>query len=213
MSVSREMKKEIIPTRWSLLDRLKDWEDQEGWKEFFDTYWKLIYCVALKAGLSPAEAEDVVQETLITVAKSLKTFQLDPQRGSFKGWLLNTTRWRIADQLRKRAPAQGNRPRRKSNATARTGTMERIADPNGVELEGIWDEEWEKNLMDGALAALKAKVNSKHFQIFYLNVVREMPAREVAQSLKVNLGLVYVVKLNLSRRLNREYRRLLNATR
>jgi len=28
---------EMIPTRQSLLSRLKDWNDQEGWKVFFDT--------------------------------------------------------------------------------------------------------------------------------------------------------------------------------
>ena len=36
---------ELIPTRRSLLSRLKDWDDQDSWKEFFDTYWKLVYGV------------------------------------------------------------------------------------------------------------------------------------------------------------------------
>jgi len=31
-----------IPTRSSLLGRLKDWEDQESWRDFFETYWRLI---------------------------------------------------------------------------------------------------------------------------------------------------------------------------
>jgi hypothetical protein len=29
---------EFIPTRYSLLSRLQDWDDQESWKDFFDTY-------------------------------------------------------------------------------------------------------------------------------------------------------------------------------
>jgi len=32
---------EFIPTRSSLLSRLKRWDDQEGWRDFFDTYWKV----------------------------------------------------------------------------------------------------------------------------------------------------------------------------
>ena len=56
----------FIPTRWSLISRLKDWDDRESWKNFFDTYWKLIYGAAIKAGLSDVEAEEVVQETVIT---------------------------------------------------------------------------------------------------------------------------------------------------
>ena len=32
----------FIPTRSSLLKRLKNWEDQESWQEFFNLYGKLI---------------------------------------------------------------------------------------------------------------------------------------------------------------------------
>ncbi len=50
---------EIIPTRRSLLTRLKQWDDHESWKDFFDTYWKLVY----SAALNETEAQEVVQET------------------------------------------------------------------------------------------------------------------------------------------------------
>src|SRR6266568_6792262 len=96
---------DLAPTRHSLLRRMKDWEDQASWQEFFNLYWKLIYGVAIKAGLNDAEAQDVVQETVLAVAKNLKGFEVGRDRGSFKSWLLQTTRWRIADQFRKRSPA------------------------------------------------------------------------------------------------------------
>jgi RNA polymerase sigma-70 factor (ECF subfamily) len=75
---------------------------EANWKTFFDSYWKLIYGVAIKAGLDDAEAQKVVQETIIAVAKQMEGFKYDPKIGSFKGWLLHTTRWRIADKMRKR---------------------------------------------------------------------------------------------------------------
>src|SRR6266571_1178711 len=93
---------ELMPTRWTLISRLKRWDDQESWREFFDLYWKLIYGVALKAELSPTEAQEVVQETIISVCKNIKTFKADPAYGSFKAWLLKLTRWRILDQVKKR---------------------------------------------------------------------------------------------------------------
>src|SRR6266566_2830094 len=96
----------MIPTRYSLLSRLQNWDDQESWKDFFDTYWRLIYSTAVNAGLSEAEAQDVVQETVICVAKNIQKFKRDRAKGSFKGWLRNLTRWRIRDQLRKRIPGQ-----------------------------------------------------------------------------------------------------------
>ena len=90
----------LIATRRSLVDRLVNWDDQKRWQEFFDTYWKLIYSAARKSGLTDAEAQEVVQETVITVAKKIDKLKYDPAIGSFKGWLLQITRWRIADQLK-----------------------------------------------------------------------------------------------------------------
>lgn len=60
-----------IPTRPSLLARMKDWEDQKSWQDFFNTYWRLIYGVAVRAGLTATEAGEVVQETVLAVAKKI----------------------------------------------------------------------------------------------------------------------------------------------
>ena len=121
---------ESSPTRWTLVERLKDWDDQVSWKEFFDTYWRLIYAVATRSGLNDAEARDVVQETVITVAKKMGSFKADPAQGSFKSWLLQITRRRIVDQLRKRPPpGRFKDPEVRSDETTRTATVERVPDP------------------------------------------------------------------------------------
>src|ERR1044071_9304757 len=91
-----------LPTRRSLISRLKNWNDDGSWNDFFDTYSKLLYSVAAKSGFTDAEAQDVVQETSISVAKHIPDFKYDPARGSFKNWLLNFARCRIIDYVRKR---------------------------------------------------------------------------------------------------------------
>ena len=63
-----------IPKRQSLLARLKDVGDQESWRDFFDTYWRLIHATALKAGLTDTEAQEVVQEVMIAAAKIMPEF-------------------------------------------------------------------------------------------------------------------------------------------
>jgi hypothetical protein len=80
---------EFLATRRSLVERLGDWHDSKRWQQFFDSYWKLIHRAARKAGLTESEAQEVVQETLITVAKKIDRLKYDPKLGSFKGWLLN----------------------------------------------------------------------------------------------------------------------------
>src|SRR5437660_2528131 len=94
-----------IPTRQSLLARLKDWGDHESWRQFFEIYWRLIHATALKAGLTEAEAEEVVQEVMIAAAKKMPEFTYEPGKDSLKGWLLAVARWKIGDQFRKRQSA------------------------------------------------------------------------------------------------------------
>src|ERR1041385_1484139 len=108
LSASAHMneKDDFLPTRATLLGRLKDWKDEESWREFFQLYRRLIFSTAIKAGLTEAEAEDVVQETVLSVAKTIKEFQYDPQRCRFKSWLRHLTQKRIADCYRKRAREQ-----------------------------------------------------------------------------------------------------------
>ena|SRR5437016_4715829 len=201
---------ELIPTRWSLIGRLKDWNDQAGWREFFDTYWRLIYSVAIKAGLTDTEAQDVVQETIITVAKKINDFKADSARGSFKGWRLNTTRWRIADQFRKRLPVNASVGLR-NDETARTATAERIPDPVGFVPDATWDEEWEQNLRTAALENVKRKVTPEEFQLFDLCVLRQCPVKQVAQKLGVKLWKVYFAQKKVSGLLRQEVKKLTEA--
>jgi RNA polymerase sigma factor (sigma-70 family) len=197
------------PTRWSLVNRLKDWDDQESWKAFFDLYWKLIYAVARQAGLSDVEAQEVVQETVITVAKKMSGFKADPAFGSFKGWLLQLTRRRIVDQLRKRPPpGRFKDPAVRSDETARTATVERVPDPDSLRLEARWDEEWQKNLVDAALERVKRKVNPNHYQIFYLHVLKQLPAAQVARTLGVNIAVVYLAKHRVAALVKKEIKYL-----
>ena len=97
-----ELEQFAARTRRSLIMRLGDWKDQKSWDEFYRTYWRLIYSVALKAGLREDEAWDVVQETVLTIAKQSVKNMYDPTKGSFKMWLWHITRWRINDQFRQR---------------------------------------------------------------------------------------------------------------
>jgi RNA polymerase sigma factor (sigma-70 family) len=212
---------ESIPTRWSLLNRLKNLDDQQSWQVFFDTYWKLIYGVARKAGLSDAEAQDVVQETVISVAKKIGEFKCDPAAGAFKSWLLKLTRWRILNQLKKRMPVgvqasacppypgQGTLKRgQQADETDRTATVERVADPAGLELHAIWDAEWEKNLAAAAIERVKRQVKSKQFQMFELYVVQQWPVRDVARMLRVSAAQVYLAKHRIARLVKKELKRL-----
>src|SRR5689334_12389186 len=146
--------REFMPTRSSLLSRLKDWDDAAGWQDFFDTYWKLIYSAAIKARLTEAEAQDVVQETILSVAKKMQGFKYDRSLGSYKSWLLQLTHWRILNQLKKRLPADHFKVSASGN-NPRTSTTDRIPDPATADMAAFWDHEWQKTLVDAAIKRVK----------------------------------------------------------
>ncbi len=194
---------DIIPTRRSSLSRLKDWRDNDSWEDFFETYWRLIYNAAIRAGLSDAEGQDVVQETIISVSKSMPDFKYDPKIGSFKGWLLKLTRWRITDQFRKRQ--RGLEESDPDNSTStRTATVENLPDPAGDVLEATWDEEWDRNFLQAAIARIKKRVDSKHYQAFDLCVFKQWPVSKVARALKINIATVYVIKHRIGKQIKKE---------
>lgn len=194
---------EFIPTRKSLLHRLKNWEDQASWKDFFETYWRLIYTVARKAGLSDTEAQEVVQETLIAVSKQMPNFEYDPILGSFKAWLMQITRRRIADQWRGKHYQAGGKRLPKEEALG-TSIIEGYPDPVGVNLERLWDEEWKKTLFDAALERVKHQVAALQYQAFHLHVVGAVPARNVAQRLGIKLPEVYFAKYKVGALIKKE---------
>ena len=195
---------DLIPTRGSLLSRLKNWEDGESWRDFFDTYWRLIYNFSLRSGLSHQEAQEVVQESVVAVAKSIGKFQYDPKVCRFKSWLLGVTRSKIANQFARRArqptPA-ANPPADDSNTTP---LLNRVPDTQADPLERTWDEEWQKNLMEAAIQRVKRRVSIEQYQMFDLFVLKQWTAGEVAKTLGVTIGHVYVAKHRVSKLIRKE---------
>jgi RNA polymerase sigma factor (sigma-70 family) len=205
---TRPEHEQLLPTRASLLDRLRSWEDQASWRDFFNTYWKFIYGVAIRSGLSDSEAEDVVQETVISVAKKMPEFVYDPAKCSFKGWLMHVTRLRILDQLRRRQPPFQQPPAAEDDSR-RTSTVERVPDVAAMDQQdAAWETEWERNLVDAAMERVKLRVKAEHYQIFHLSAVKGLKSTEVARMLQVNLGQVYLIRHRLAKEVKREVERL-----
>ena len=205
--MAQQHKDPLIPTRASLIRRLKDWQDQSSWEDFFQIYWKLIYGVARKADLTDAEAQDVVQETMASVAKHMPGFRYNPAIGSFKAWLLNLTRWRIIDRLRKRGPLLEQRPFSGDSGTG-MDPLENIVDPASLRLDDWWDAEWENNLLEAASAKVRRRIDPQKYQVFDFYVNKAWPPEKVAERFNVSVDQVYVIKSRVTEAIRTEVERL-----
>ncbi len=193
----------FLPTRQSLLSRLREWDDESSWREFVDTYGKLVFNVARRAGLRREESEDVVQDTLLAVAKQMPGFKYDRSRGSFKSWLQTIAWRRIHDQRRK----DYRDPLGKVDIVPkdRTAPVELVPEPGpppgGLE---VWDDEWRQHLLNRAIIRLGGKVSARQRQLFELSIVQGWSPAKVCEALGIGISAFYVGRHRVGRLVKKE---------
>lgn len=199
-----------LHTRPSLLFRLRNWSDEASWAEFYRLYYDFVFGFARRRGLKHADAEEVTQDVFKRVAETIHQFESDPNRGTFRGWLLNLTRWRIADKFRAAQPHEQQAPSpRPADATDRTATIERLPDEVlGAASENAWEEEWQRHVLDAALRRLAQRVPARHFQIFELYSSQAWPVLRISRELGVSIATVYVINHRLTKQLKAEVTKL-----
>ncbi len=191
-----------IRTESSLLREIKSLSNARGWTRFYETYAPMIERLALRSNLSPVESQDVVQNTMIQVARTIPEFEYDRDKGKFKSWLFTCAKWRIMDVHRAR-------PRQTIDFQRNPATL--ADDPEldswepGVSIfEKLWDEEWEQQIQRDALEEVKKKISGVHHQIFCLCVLEELPAAKVAEMVGVRVAQVHLVKCRVGRLVRKE---------
>jgi RNA polymerase sigma factor (sigma-70 family) len=195
-------------TRPTLLYRVRDHSDGASWEEFHRLYHRLIFGRARRAGLSPADAEEVAQDVFKRVAETINDFEHDPERGSFRGWLMKLTHWRISDkfQSREKLPIQPASPAAVDATSSGTATIERVPAP--ADDEDAWDREWQEHILAAALDRVARQVKPRHFQAFELYVRQQWPVLKVSSRLGINPASVYVISHRLTKLLKGEVEKL-----
>jgi RNA polymerase sigma factor (sigma-70 family) len=202
-----------LPTRASLLEGVRDPGNHARWDEFHQTYRGLLIGIARRSGLNEHEAEEALQDTLLTIAQKMPEFKYDPAKDSFKGWLLQIARWKIADQFRKRAGHAKRHAPSDEDITQLTagGSLARdpvhLPDPS-KNFDSLWESEWQQLRLREALARVKRQVNPSHYAIYHLHIIEEHPAAEVSRTLGVNRAQIYLAKHRVSAALKKEIARL-----
>ncbi|XZE35607.1 RNA polymerase sigma factor [Pirellulaceae bacterium SH501] len=97
------MKPTHEPTRASLILRLQDAEDLAAWEEFVSIYGPVVFRIAMSRGFQAADAENLVQEVLMSVAGAISSWLERDDRGSFRAWLLRIARNAAVDMITQKA--------------------------------------------------------------------------------------------------------------
>lgn len=193
-------------TRVTLLARIKDGRDTDAWREFVQLYGPVVYRFARNRGLQDADAADLMQDVLRSVARNAHRMDYDPQRGTFRGWLYTVTRNKIYNFL----SSQRNRPR----GSGDTDAYERLdatpaRDDDGPDAD--WEKEYQRELSARAMEIVKSEFQPNTWAAFWQTAVEGKAAAEVGEHLNMSPGAVYVAKSRVLARLRDEVQKMMAA--
>ncbi len=189
----------MYTTRSSLLKRVKE-NDTAAWQEFDTLYRPMLGRLARRCGLSEADAEDVTQFCMMSIAQHIHSFEYDPKKGRFKGWLKTMVNNRIR-----------NLHRRQREQTAVSQDFKR---PQQQErsAEELFDEVWMEEHLRHCLKLIRIEVEPASFDAFRRHVLEECPVQQVCEELQMTSNQVYKIKWRLTQKLSEKMRELLDDT-
>jgi RNA polymerase sigma-70 factor (ECF subfamily) len=182
-------------TRASLLVRLRDPLDGAAWGQFVGLYAPLIFGYVRKQGLQDADAADLCQEVLASVAGAVGRLNYDPDRGSFRNWLFTVVRrklinWRVA---------RANKVAQAVSLNNHDCAADLRDEPGGSQAE--WQAEWDRRLFAWACEQVRPTVTASTWQAFWRTAVDGQAGKQVAADLGMSVAAVYLARSRVTARL------------
>ena len=178
-------------THASLLIRLRDNTDQQAWDEFYERYSPMIrgWC----RHWFPHELDDMVQEVFKLLVCCLKSFEYEPGKGRFRGYLKTVTHRLMAEMKEKltRTPACDH--------------QEMLVEIEaGQDLEERLAAMFDLELLDQAKERVRGRVAPRTWSAYVGTAEECRKPAEVARELGMKVGAVFQAKHSVITQLRRE---------
>lgn len=156
----------------ALLAKVAATKDREAFANLFDHFAPRVKSFMMRKGASSEQAEDLVQETMISVWSKAQLYVQD--RGSVSTWIFTIARNLRIDRLRRE----------------RTSQYTDIDDYDAPSNDVAQDDALARFQEDGAVAKALLQIPEEQRQLLILSYVEDMPQSEIAQRLNIPLGTV-----------------------
>ena len=182
-----------IPTRATLLLRMRDPEDDAAWQEFARLYTPLILQYCRRRGLQDADAQDVTQDVMRSVSKAINNFEYDQNRGLFRQWLYTVIRSKLNTFFTRNA--------RKPVPSGDTVVQDLLDKSEAGAVDEIWEQEYRRHLIRAALEKIRPDIETRTFDAFWKTTIEEQDVSEVAKALDLSPAAIYTAKYRIVQRL------------
>ena len=186
-------------TSTGLLRAARDCANDDAWRRLVSLYEPLLHGWLRRQGVQHADADDLVEDTLATVARQLPTFQHNGHVGAFRSWL----RGILVNRLRTFRRAQ----RVRSVCHADTDLLHRLADvlaDPGSDLACQWDDDHDRFIARRMLERIEPEFQAKTWRAFCRVALDGADPDLVAAELDLSLASVYAAKSRVLKRLQQE---------
>lgn len=181
-------------TRPSLLLRVRDPTDREAWAEFSEIYRPVICRIAHFKGLQEADAEDLAQQVLFSIANAIERWQPDDSRAKFRTWVR-----RIAENAILNAITRGVPDKASGNDDVQKFLHECPA--RGGPDSDLLKTEYRREVFAWAARQIRDEFSDRTWNSFWLTTVEGQEVDAVAEQLGRTRGSVYASRSRVMKRL------------
>lgn len=174
-------------TRDTLLTRLRNTADQQAWAEFAQLYEPLIIRFAVRRGLQEADALDISQRVLCSVARAAERWEPGTERGRFRGWLAKVTSNAVLNLVQRDAKHRG------SGRSTMWDLLEQVPEPSD-DLAELWLHEKRCQMFRAAAAKVRGRFTDDVWSLFWRTAVDGEAIEAVASELGKSIGAAYAAK-------------------
>ena len=185
-------------TSLSLLYRLQHAPEAETWNRLVTLYAPLLRAWLHRFELQDSDADDLVQEVLLSVSRDIGRFAHGGRAGAFRAWLrailINRLRnhWRARKRLP--GPNDGSEMARK---------LAELEDP-ASDLSCLWNEEHDRSVLQRLLTIVEPHFAPTTWEAFCRVAFNGENPRDVAANLQISLNAVAIAKSRCLNRLRQE---------
>lgn len=173
----------------SLLDRMRNPEDQAARDRFVQFCGPVVYAFATRLGVPHERRLDFTQDVFLLLFQKIPTFKYDANL-RFRGWLFTLMRNKWREEYRKKQ-IQG-------------AQVPLIDAPDERQVADFAQEEFERNVVHRALKIMKADFEEKTWMACWEQVVNDKKGKEVAAMLGMSVAAVYQARTKVLRRLRQD---------
>ena len=166
-------------------------ELRQAWEQFYNACDPVIRKFARKVAPRQIDLDDCVQDVWADLVKNLRDFKLDRSRGKFTSWLYTVVRSKATNQLRRQA---------RDGCDGILAAARAVA-PDADDPARQFDRQSQRQIVRSALAKLKDISSDRSFAVLHMRQIEGRSVREVAQSLGMKSGQVWVTEHRMKRKL------------